>query len=136
MKDFAVGFINREVLLFFLRNQKNAVFLVTAAFVHNVISTSLILTFPVILSHQERDIHPLVRVKTQIHFFSCRIDLSRNPIQLAHCERGNLMKPYFEPNEEEAQSHLKEPTKARRAIAQVICHEDDIEGTCLWNIVH
>ena len=68
MKDFAVGFINREVLFFFLRNQKNAVFLVTAAFVHNVISTSLILTFPVILSHQERDIHPLVRVKTQIHF--------------------------------------------------------------------
>ena len=34
-------------------------------------------------------------------------------------ERGNLMKPYFEPNEEEAQSHLKEPTKARRAIAQL-----------------
>ena len=34
-------------------------------------------------------------------------------------ERVNLMKSYFEPTEEEAQSHLKEPTKAHRAIAQM-----------------
>lgn len=75
-------------------------------------------------------------------------------------ERVNLMKSYFEPTEEEVQAHLKEPTKAHRAIAQmakngflkiilttnfdrllekalaeegitpqVICHEDDIDGT-------
>lgn len=31
----------------------------------------------------------------------------------------NLMKSYFEPTEEEAESHLKEPTKAHRAIAQM-----------------
>lgn len=34
-------------------------------------------------------------------------------------ERVNLMKSYFEPTEEEAESHLKEPTKAHRAIAQM-----------------
>lgn len=34
-------------------------------------------------------------------------------------ERVNLMKSYFEPTEEERQSHLKEPTKAHRAIAQM-----------------
>ena len=34
-------------------------------------------------------------------------------------ERVNLLKPYFEPNEEEIENHLKEPTKAHRAIAQL-----------------
>ena len=34
-------------------------------------------------------------------------------------ERVNLMKSYFEPTEEERQSHLKEPTKAHRAIAKM-----------------
>lgn len=34
-------------------------------------------------------------------------------------ERVNLLKPYFEPNEEERENHLKEPTKAHRAIAQL-----------------
>jgi len=34
-------------------------------------------------------------------------------------ERVNLMKSYFEPTEEEAQSHLKEPTRAHQAIAQM-----------------
>lgn len=34
-------------------------------------------------------------------------------------ERVNLMKSYFEPTEEEVQAHLKEPTKAHRAIAQM-----------------
>lgn len=34
-------------------------------------------------------------------------------------ERVNLMKSYFEPTEEERQSHLKEPTRAHRAIAQM-----------------
>lgn len=34
-------------------------------------------------------------------------------------ERVNLLKPYFEPNEEERENHFKEPTKAHRAIAQL-----------------
>ena len=34
-------------------------------------------------------------------------------------ERVNMMKSYFEPTEEERQSHLKEPTKAHRAIAKM-----------------
>lgn len=34
-------------------------------------------------------------------------------------ERVNLMKSYFEPTEEERQSHLKEPTIAHRAIAKM-----------------
>ena len=34
-------------------------------------------------------------------------------------ERVNLMKRYFEPTEEEVKLHLKEPTKAHRAIAQM-----------------
>lgn len=34
-------------------------------------------------------------------------------------ERVNLLKPYFEPTEEERENNLKEPTKAHRAIAQI-----------------
>ncbi len=34
-------------------------------------------------------------------------------------ERVNLMKPYFEPTDEERESHMKEPTKAHRAIARM-----------------
>lgn len=35
-------------------------------------------------------------------------------------ERVNLLRPYFEPTEEERENHLKEPTKAHKAIAQLI----------------
>ncbi len=35
-------------------------------------------------------------------------------------ERVNLLRPYFEPNDEERLNHLKEPSKAHRAIAKLI----------------
>ncbi len=38
---------------------------------------------------------------------------------LASGERVNLLKDYFEPSEEERENHLKEPTKAHKAIAQL-----------------
>ncbi len=39
---------------------------------------------------------------------------------LKSSERVNLLRPYFEPTEEERENHLKEPTKAHKAIAQLI----------------
>ncbi len=39
---------------------------------------------------------------------------------LKSSERVNLLKPYFEPTEDERENHLKEPTKAHKAIAQLI----------------
>lgn len=41
-------------------------------------------------------------------------------LALQSIERVNLLKPYFEPTEEERQNHLKEPTIAHKAIAQLI----------------
>lgn len=38
---------------------------------------------------------------------------------LTATERVNLLRPYFEPTKEEKESHLKEPTKAHKAIANL-----------------
>lgn len=45
-----------------------------------------------------------------------------NQLTLKPTERVNLLRDYFEPTEDERENHLKEPTKAHRAIATLAQH--------------
>lgn len=51
---------------------------------------------------------------------SPRYDEILNEIAFSPTERRNLLKSYFEPNEEEIESGLKQPTKAHKAIASMM----------------